>query len=124
MQSFLNWLRRESVVLFFLPLRFLLADWVVKTKKQVVKLYAVTKWARDAGTVQKCMVRCVSFILSLLLPLVFALSFLFVVQLHAVLYVLPVLSTHPNDASSHSLLSPPPSLPFSNPIPNTNPPLS
>ncbi|KIM79071.1 hypothetical protein PILCRDRAFT_90363 [Piloderma croceum F 1598] len=32
-----------------------LADWVVKTKKQVVKLYAVTKWARDAGTVQKCM---------------------------------------------------------------------
>jgi hypothetical protein len=29
---------------------------VVKTKKQVVKLYAVTKWARDAGTVQKCMV--------------------------------------------------------------------
>jgi len=33
-----------------------LADWVVKTKKQVVKLYAVTKWARDADTVQKCMV--------------------------------------------------------------------
>ena len=33
-----------------------LADWVVKTKKQVVKLYAVTKWARDASTVQKCMV--------------------------------------------------------------------
>jgi UDP-galactopyranose mutase len=32
------------------------ADWVVKTKKQVVKLYAVTKWARDAETVQKCMV--------------------------------------------------------------------
>ncbi|KAG6898141.1 hypothetical protein C0992_004857 [Termitomyces sp. T32_za158] len=32
-----------------------LADWVVKTKKQVVKLYAVTKWARDAETVQKCM---------------------------------------------------------------------
>ncbi|KII92020.1 hypothetical protein PLICRDRAFT_103790 [Plicaturopsis crispa FD-325 SS-3] len=32
-----------------------LADWVVKTKKQVVKLYAVAKWARDAGTVQKCM---------------------------------------------------------------------
>ncbi|KAK0212615.1 mediator complex subunit MED14-domain-containing protein [Desarmillaria ectypa] len=27
-----------------------MADWVVKTKKQVVKLYAVTKWARDAGT--------------------------------------------------------------------------
>ena len=34
-----------------------LADWVVKTKKQVVKLYAVAKWARDADTVQKCMVR-------------------------------------------------------------------
>ncbi|EGO25140.1 hypothetical protein SERLADRAFT_414850 [Serpula lacrymans var. lacrymans S7.9] len=32
-----------------------LADWVVKTKKQVVKLYAITKWARDAQTVQKCM---------------------------------------------------------------------
>lgn len=32
-----------------------LADWVVKTKKQVVKLYAVVKWARDASTVQKCM---------------------------------------------------------------------
>lgn len=34
-----------------------LADWVVKTKKQVVKLYAVAKWARDADAVQKCMVR-------------------------------------------------------------------
>lgn len=33
-----------------------IADWVVKTKKQVIKLYAVTKWARDAETVQKCMV--------------------------------------------------------------------
>ncbi|KAL0581807.1 mediator complex subunit [Marasmius crinis-equi] len=33
----------------------MLADWVVKTKKQVVKLYAVVKWARDADTVQKCM---------------------------------------------------------------------
>ncbi|KAJ7497072.1 mediator complex subunit MED14-domain-containing protein [Mycena latifolia] len=32
-----------------------LADWVVKTKKQVVKLYAVVKWSRDADTVQKCM---------------------------------------------------------------------
>jgi hypothetical protein len=32
-----------------------LADWVVTTKKQVVKLYAITKWARDAETVQKCM---------------------------------------------------------------------
>ncbi|KIJ59729.1 hypothetical protein HYDPIDRAFT_118235 [Hydnomerulius pinastri MD-312] len=32
-----------------------IADWVVKTKKQVVKLYAITKWARDAETVQKCM---------------------------------------------------------------------
>lgn len=33
-----------------------LAGWVVKTKKQVVKLYAIMKWARDADTVQKCMV--------------------------------------------------------------------
>jgi len=33
-----------------------LADWAVKIKKQVVKLYAVAKWARDAETVQKCMV--------------------------------------------------------------------
>jgi hypothetical protein len=33
-----------------------LADWVVKTKKQVVKLYAAVKWARDADTVQKSMV--------------------------------------------------------------------
>ncbi|TFY60186.1 hypothetical protein EVJ58_g5313 [Rhodofomes roseus] len=32
-----------------------LADWVVKTKKQVVKLYAVVKWSRDAGVVQKAM---------------------------------------------------------------------
>ncbi|KAI9567227.1 mediator complex subunit MED14-domain-containing protein [Boletus coccyginus] len=32
-----------------------IADWVVKTKKQVAKLYAVTKWARDAETVQMCM---------------------------------------------------------------------
>ncbi|KAJ3517642.1 hypothetical protein NLJ89_g378 [Agrocybe chaxingu] len=32
-----------------------LADWVVKTKKQVVKLYAVAKWSRDADTTQKCM---------------------------------------------------------------------
>lgn len=33
-----------------------IADWVVKTKKQVVKLYAVVKWSRDADTVQKAMV--------------------------------------------------------------------
>ena len=32
-----------------------IADWVVKTKKQVVKLYAVVRWARDAGEVQKAM---------------------------------------------------------------------
>ncbi|KAG6866651.1 hypothetical protein C0991_000761 [Blastosporella zonata] len=32
-----------------------LADWVVKTKKQVVKMYAVAKWARDTEIVQKCM---------------------------------------------------------------------
>lgn len=34
-----------------------IADWVVKTKKQVVKLYAVMRWSRDAGDVQKAMVR-------------------------------------------------------------------
>ena len=34
-----------------------LADFVVSWKKQVVKLYAVTKWSRDADIVQKCMVR-------------------------------------------------------------------
>lgn len=33
-----------------------IADWVVKTKRQVVKLYAVVRWARDAGDVQKAMV--------------------------------------------------------------------
>ncbi|KAF8637952.1 hypothetical protein AX16_010585 [Volvariella volvacea WC 439] len=32
-----------------------IADWVVRTKKQAVKLYAVAKWARDAETVQKSM---------------------------------------------------------------------
>jgi len=32
-----------------------LADWVVQTKRQVVKLYAVVKWARDAEVVQKAM---------------------------------------------------------------------
>ncbi|KAI0248188.1 mediator complex subunit MED14-domain-containing protein [Lactifluus subvellereus] len=32
-----------------------LADFVVSWKKQVVKLYAVTKWSRDADIVQKCM---------------------------------------------------------------------
>jgi mediator of RNA polymerase II transcription subunit 14 len=37
-----------------------LADWVVKTKKQIVKLYAVTKWSRDANAVQKCMVSIIS----------------------------------------------------------------
>lgn len=36
-----------------------LADFVVKTKKQVVKLYVAVKWARDAGAVQKAMVRIV-----------------------------------------------------------------
>ncbi|EAU91571.2 hypothetical protein CC1G_02060 [Coprinopsis cinerea okayama7 len=39
-----------------------IADWVVKTKKQVVKLYAVVKWSRDAETVQKCM-NIIGFIL-------------------------------------------------------------
>ena len=33
-----------------------IADWVVKTKKQAVKLYAVVKWSRDAAVVQKAMV--------------------------------------------------------------------
>ncbi|KAH8119598.1 MED14-domain-containing protein [Phellopilus nigrolimitatus] len=33
----------------------MIADWVVKTKKQVVKLYAVMRWSRDAGDVQKAM---------------------------------------------------------------------
>ncbi|KAH9945691.1 MED14-domain-containing protein [Amylocystis lapponica] len=32
-----------------------LVDWVVQTKRQVVKLYAVVKWARDADVVQKAM---------------------------------------------------------------------
>ncbi|KAH8108107.1 mediator complex subunit MED14-domain-containing protein [Cristinia sonorae] len=32
-----------------------LAEWVVKTKKQVVKLYAVVRWSRDADVVQKAM---------------------------------------------------------------------
>ena len=33
-----------------------IADWVVKTKKQVVKVYVVVKWSRDAHDVQKAMV--------------------------------------------------------------------
>jgi hypothetical protein len=33
-----------------------LADFCVKTKKQVAKLYAVMRWSRDATLVQKCMV--------------------------------------------------------------------
>ena len=33
-----------------------LAEWVVKTKKQIVKLYVVVKWSRDAEVVQKAMV--------------------------------------------------------------------
>ena len=39
-----------------------LADFVVSWKKQVVKLYAVTKWSRDADIVQKCMVRRQTFL--------------------------------------------------------------
>ncbi|KAH9940499.1 MED14-domain-containing protein [Epithele typhae] len=31
------------------------ADFVVKMKRQVVKVYAIAKWARDAGVVQKAM---------------------------------------------------------------------
>ena len=34
------------------------ADWVVKMKRQVVKVYAIAKWSRDAAVVQKAMVRC------------------------------------------------------------------
>lgn len=34
-----------------------LAEFVVKTKKQIVKLYVAVKWARDANAVQKAMVR-------------------------------------------------------------------
>ena len=37
-----------------------IADWVVKTKKQVVKLYVVARWSRDAGDVQKAMV-CIDY---------------------------------------------------------------
>ncbi|TRM70306.1 mediator complex subunit MED14-domain-containing protein [Schizophyllum amplum] len=40
-----------------------LADFVVATKKQVVKLYAIAKWAREADTVQKCL-NLVSFLMS------------------------------------------------------------
>jgi mediator of RNA polymerase II transcription subunit 14 len=36
------------------------ADWVVNSKKQAVKLYAVAKWARDADAVRKSIVCCVS----------------------------------------------------------------
>lgn len=32
---------------------------MVKTKKQVVKLYAIARWSRDADVVQKAMVRWV-----------------------------------------------------------------
>ncbi len=39
-----------------------IADWVVKTKKQVVKLYAVMKWSRDARDVQKAMVRLQGYV--------------------------------------------------------------
>ncbi|KAL0956179.1 hypothetical protein HGRIS_002339 [Hohenbuehelia grisea] len=40
-----------------------IADWVVRTKKQVVKLYATVKWARDAEVVQKAM-NVIGFILN------------------------------------------------------------
>ena len=33
-----------------------LADFVVKMKRQVVKVYAIAKWSRDAKVVQKAMV--------------------------------------------------------------------
>ena len=41
-----------------------LADFVVKTKKQVVKLYVVAKWARDAEAVLKAMVRLIALCVS------------------------------------------------------------
>ena len=41
-----------------------LAEWVVKTKKQVVKLYAVVKWSRDADVVHKAMVRSLFHVLT------------------------------------------------------------
>ncbi|PIL36575.1 hypothetical protein GSI_00264 [Ganoderma sinense ZZ0214-1] len=31
------------------------ADWVIRMKRQVVKLYAIAKWSRDAAVVQKAM---------------------------------------------------------------------
>lgn len=33
------------------------ADWVIRMKRQVVKLYAIAKWSRDAAVVQKAMAR-------------------------------------------------------------------
>ena len=38
-----------------------MAMFAVKWKKQIVKLYAIAKWARDAHIVQKCMVRISEF---------------------------------------------------------------
>jgi mediator of RNA polymerase II transcription subunit 14 len=40
------------------------ANWVVATKKQVVKLYAVAKWSRDSDVVQKAMVSSCCFLKS------------------------------------------------------------
>ena len=42
-----------------------IADWVVKTKKQIVKLYVVVKWSRDAAVVQKAMVRSLMTVLDI-----------------------------------------------------------
>lgn len=39
------------------------ADWVVKIKRQVVKLYAIAKWSRDASVVQKAMVHTLLLIM-------------------------------------------------------------
>jgi len=39
----------------------MLADFVIKHKKQVVKTFAVVRWAKDARDVQKCMVRVHTF---------------------------------------------------------------
>ncbi|KAH8828132.1 MED14-domain-containing protein [Flagelloscypha sp. PMI_526] len=41
----------------------ILANWVVKTKKNVAKLYAVVKWSRDSQTVQRSM-NIVAYIMS------------------------------------------------------------
>lgn len=45
------------------------ADWVIRMKRQVVKLYAIAKWSRDAAVVQKAMVRPFLSVDILLVPM-------------------------------------------------------